>query len=249
MTPLPAGVALVLAPNAGPMTLDGTNTWVLAAADGAVVLDPGPDDEAHLDRVRTTAERLAGGVALVVLTHHHPDHAAGAPALAATTGAPVTAVDPALCLRAEPLVDGQRLPGGARVLLTPGHTADSACLDIEEAVLTGDTILGRGTTVVEAPGGELAAYLRSLERLAGLGPRTLLPGHGPVRADLTRVATELHDHRLARVAQVRAALEEGARTADEVVDRVYPGLEPALRPAALRSTEAAFAYLGLPAPT
>ncbi|RZS91802.1 glyoxylase-like metal-dependent hydrolase (beta-lactamase superfamily II) [Motilibacter rhizosphaerae] len=237
MTPLPPGVRLQLAPNPGPMTLEGTCTWLLDAPGGPVVVDPGPDDEAHL------AALAAAGPALVVLTHRHADHAAGAARLHALTGAPVRAADPALCRGATPLVDGEELPGGAAVLAAPGHTSDSVCLVLPGAVLTGDTVLGRGTTVIDAPDGRLGAYLATLERLAALGERTVLPGHGPVLPSVAAAARRLHEHRLARVAEVRAALDAGARTPEEVVVRVYPGLAPELVRPALLSTAAAVAYL------
>jgi glyoxylase-like metal-dependent hydrolase (beta-lactamase superfamily II) len=241
----PGWATLVRAPNPGPMTLDGTNTWVLrgAGAQAAVVIDPGPLDEGHL--------RAAGGhgpVALVLLTHRHPDHAEGARRFAEITGAPVAAADPAYCLGAEPLADGQTLDvAGLRVtvLATPGHTSDSVCFVVgAEAVLTGDTVLGRGTTVVEHPDGVLADYLASLERIAALGTVPLLPGHGPVLPDATAVARDYLDHRRMRLAQVSAALDAGARTAGDVVRRVYADVDPRVWPAAEASVRAQLVYLG-----
>ncbi len=244
---VPAWASLVRAPNPGPMTLEGTNTWVLAARDGVVVVDRGPLHEVHL---RAVAAR--GPVVLTVLTHGHPDHAEGARRFAALTGSPVLARDPALCLGAAPLEEDGGSPGvpglGLRALLTPGHTADSLCLRVEgpdgaQAVLTGDTVLGRGTTVVAHPDGRLGDYLASLRRLAALGPLPVLPGHGPPRPDLQEAAHAYLAHRLQRLDEVRAAVAAGARTPEDVVDAVYPALAADLRPAAGRTVRAALVLL------
>jgi glyoxylase-like metal-dependent hydrolase (beta-lactamase superfamily II) len=249
--PPDGGVAFatrVLAPNPGPMTLDGTNSWVLRAPDteSVVVVDPGPDDTGHLERLAAS-----GTVALVLLTHGHSDHAAGLPAFHAIAGRPtVLAADPTLFAGAEPLVDGQQLDvGGVRikVLLTPGHSADSACFvagtSHATAVLTGDTLLGRGTTVIAAPDGRLDEYLASLRALDALGSLTVLPGHGPVREDVALLASEYLMHRMERLEQVRVALQAGATTALEVVDAVYTDIDPAVRGWAATQVEAQLTYL------
>ncbi|NHC44390.1 MBL fold metallo-hydrolase [Motilibacter sp. K478] len=224
------------------MTLEGTNTWLLRAGDGLVVVDPGPADEAHLGRVAAH-----GPVLLAVLTHAHADHAEGAARLRELTGCPVTAYAAGLCAGTGPLADGAALPVPglpARVLATPGHTEDSVCLLVDDpaapAIVTGDTVLGRGPTVVE---GRLGAYLGSLERLRALGGLPALPGHGPVVPSIADAAGQLLQHRMDRVEQVRAALAAGAATAEDVVQQVYPGLAPGLRRAALHSTRGAMAYL------
>src|SRR2546423_1542072 len=186
--------ALVLAPNPNPMTLDGTNTWLLAepGARRAIVVDPGPLDEAHLKTVAQTAEQRDLEIALILLTHGHFDHSEGAPRLARLTGAPVRALDPRYRLGDEGLVGGDVVEiDGLRVdvVATPGHSGDSLCflLPADRAVLTGDTILGRGTTVVVHPDGRLGGYLDSLRRLRDLAApaevETVLPGHGPVPDD------------------------------------------------------------------
>jgi glyoxylase-like metal-dependent hydrolase (beta-lactamase superfamily II) len=257
----------VLAPNPGPMTLDGTNSYVLRApgAAGVVVVDPGPLDEAHL-------ERLAGfgPVELVLLTHNHGDHRDGLARFAELTSAPVRAVDPAYCIGAPPLVDGERLEAAGLsidVLLTPGHTADSACFSLPDdspdgSVLTGDTILGRGTSIIADPDGALGPYLDSLERLRVLGrpgahPHGLavrahvavLPGHGPVLQDLGDICDEYLAHRAERLDQVRAVLREldadpaDPATVARVVDTVYAETDAAVRPAAEASVRAQLAYL------
>ena len=237
---------LVLAPNPGPMTLDGTNTWLLNAPGGrTVVVDPGPDDAEHLARVR----EAAGEVALVLLTHGHPDHSAGAKTLASALGVPVRAVDPGHRLGDEGLGDGEHVSVDdllVRVLATPGHSGDSVCFVLPEAgsVLTGDHVLGRGTTVVAHPDGRLRDYLDSLNRLADVGATTLLPGHGPVVENAAEVIAYYVAHRRERLEQVRAAVEAGAATPREVVERVYADVDPRLWPAAEQSVRAQLEYLG-----
>ena len=177
----------VLAPNPGPMTLDGTNTWVLLepGSTEAVVVDPGPLDLGHLETVLRFVEERGARVALTLLTHHHQDHAEAAEHFAAQTAALVRAIGTGH----DDLTDGETVRVGGlevTVVMTPGHTGDSVSflLPAESALLTGDTVLGRGTTVVAWPDGELAAYLTSLERierLAASGAATrILPGHGPL---------------------------------------------------------------------
>ncbi len=244
-TEVAPGVLRVLAPNPGPMTLDGTNTWVLHDArvlgGPRLVIDPGPAGGGHHDRV--LAAVAGGDVAAVLLTHMHDDHSEGAWTLAETVGAPV------LRQADGSLADGQPLPVGLRVLATPGHTADSVSLVWERgAVFTGDTILGRGTAVVAHPDGSLAPYLDSLHRLAALGagpdgPRQVLPGHGPTLADLAATAGAYLAHRHARLGQVRDAQAAGARTAREVLERVYGDVDPVLWPAAELSVLAQLEWL------
>lgn len=235
--------SVLLAPNPGPMTLDGTNSWVLRApgAPDCLVVDPGPADEAHL-----AALAGCGPVTAVLLTHGHADHSAGAARLAALTGAPVRALDPRHRLGAEGLVDGDVVRAAGvelRVLGTPGHSADSLSFHLPDAVLTGDTVLGRGTTVVAHPDGVLADYLASLHRLVELGDVRVLPGHGPELASAAAAAQAYLDHRAQRLEQVRAALAGGATGADEVVATVYADVDRALWPAARLSVLAQLAYL------
>jgi glyoxylase-like metal-dependent hydrolase (beta-lactamase superfamily II) len=248
VTPL---AAVVLQDNPSPMTLEGTNTWVLRApgARECVVVDPGDDDPAHQQRVAGH-----GPVALVLLTHRHHDHAAGARRFAELTGAPVRALDPALVLGSEALGDGDVVAAAGcelRVVATPGHTSDSLSFlldgpDTGPAVLTGDTILGRGTTVIAHPDGALGPYLGSLRRLGELPDgTTVLPGHGPELPDAPAVARQYLAHREERLEQVRAALRVlgDAATAREVVERVYADVDRVLWPAAEASVRAQLAYL------
>ncbi|MFJ4486832.1 MBL fold metallo-hydrolase [Streptomyces longwoodensis] len=244
----------VLAPNASAMTLDGTNTWILSEPDSAlaVVVDPGPLDDGHLRRVIDTAEGAGKRVALTLLTHGHPDHAEGAARFAGLTGTKVRALDPALRLGDEGLAAGNVVEVGGlelRVVPTPGHTADSLCfhLPADGAVLTGDTILGRGTTVVAHPDGRLGDYLDSLRRLRSLtvddGVHTVLPGHGPVLEDAQGAVEFYLAHRAHRLAQVETAVEDGFRTPEEVVAHVYADVDRSLWPAAELSVRAQLEYL------
>ncbi|MCK6209544.1 MBL fold metallo-hydrolase [Georgenia sp. EYE_87] len=224
--PLSERATCVLAPNPGVMTLEGTNTWLLREPGGSdvVVVDPGPADDDHVTRVLEAATADGGRVGLVLLTHHHRDHSGAVEAIAGRTGAPVRGGGHA------PLADGERLDLGdlsVEVLATPGHTADSLSflLPADGLLLTGDTVLGRGTSVLAWPDGNLTDYLHSLDRLAaavheGLVSR-LAPGHGPAVDDPAAVLAGLQQHRLERLQEIRAAVEGGADDVDEVVTAVY----------------------------
>lgn len=244
----------VLAPNASPMTLDGTNTWILSEPDSelAVAVDPGPLDDGHLRNVVDTAEKAGKRFALTLLTHGHPDHADGAARFAELTGTKVRALDPALRLGDEGLSARDVVTVGGlelRVVPTPGHTADSLCfhLPADQAVLTGDTVLGRGTTVVAHPDGRLGDYLDSLRRLRSLtvddGVHTVLPGHGPVLDDAQGAVEFYLAHRAHRLAQIETAVEDGYRTAGEIVAHVYADVDRSLWPAAELSVRAQVDYL------
>lgn len=247
----------MLADNPGPMTLDGTNTWVLSAPGSAeaIVVDPGPDDDRHLEAVRAVVRERGARVTQTLLTHGHADHSAAARHFAELTGAPVRALDPAHRYGGEGLVDGDVIEvAGLRleVVATPGHTTDSLSflLPGSRSLLTGDTVLGRGTTVVAHPDGRLAAYLDSLERLGELSGSArlerLLPGHGPVLGQPGLVVDGYLAHRRQRLEQVRAALARGARTAREVVELVYADVPRSVWPAAELSVRAQLTYLGEP---
>ena len=256
MTPAWAGgevtsrATCVLAPNPGAMTLEGTNTWVLMepGSTGAVVVDPGPLDEQHLQRVLDLVAHRGARVALTLLTHGHLDHAESAGRFAELTGAPVRA----LGVGHDDLGDGDRLRVDGlelAVVATPGHTSDSLSflLAAENALLTGDTILGHGTSVVAWPDGELAAYLLSLQRIEAMtGSREvaqILPGHGPTLPDAAGVVRYYLDHRQARLAQVRDAIAAGAADADAVVELVYADVPREVWPAARLSVLAQLDYL------
>ena len=243
----------LLAPNPSPMTLDGTNTWLIAepGSSSVVVVDPGPDDEGHLRRVHAAAVAGDRRVAKILLTHGHPDHSAGAARFAALTGAPVQAADPAHRLGPEGLADGDVVTAAGcelRVVASPGHSADSVCLLLpaDGALFTGDTVLGRGTTVI-AGDGNLGDYLRSLAQLRDLaGAREvglLLPGHGPMLTDPLGTLDYYLSHRQERLDQVRSALAAGAKTPAEIVAMIYTDVDPSVWPAAEWSVRAQLDYL------
>jgi len=240
----------VLAPNAGPMTLDGTNTWVLREPDArrSVVIDPGPLHDGHLAAIHQAADPVGA----VLLTHGHLDHSEGARAFAEAAGCGVRALDPAHRLGSEGLADGDvvEIDGlEIRVVATPGHSSDSLSfvLPAESAMLTGDTVLGRGTTVVAHPDGELGAYLGSLRRLRDLAESAeatrVWPGHGPLIDDALTAIEGYLAHRAERLEQVREAVAGGATTAREVVEQVYADVDRVLWPAAELSVRAQLEHL------
>lgn len=222
------------------MTLDGTNTWLL---DEGVIVDPGPLIESHVSAVCDRDVRL------VLVTHHHPDHTEAVDEVHARTGAPVRALSPEWCRNAPPLTDGEELPGGVRVLTTPGHTADSVSFVTGDGVVTGDTVLGRGTTVIMDPDGDLGAFLHSLDRLEELGDMSVLPAHGDSLPSIAKIAREYRDHRLARLDQVRKALADAGVSAaapdalEAVVRAVYADVDSRLRPAVEATVRAQLAHV------
>lgn len=220
-------VSRVVAPNPGPYTGPGTNTWILDAGPVLVVIDPGPDDDAHLAALE---RRVAGrAVAVVLVTHSHSDHLPLAERFARPHGASVR--------RHPELGDGDVVRAGSlslTALHTPGHSADHLCFVLAEdrVIFTGDLILGRGSSMVTYPEGDVAAYLRSLDRLAALQPRTLFPGHWDPVADAMAKIDEYRQHRLEREAQILAEVRRGRGTATQLTRRVYGDLGDKLMVAA-----------------
>jgi glyoxylase-like metal-dependent hydrolase (beta-lactamase superfamily II) len=248
----------LLAPNPGIMTLDGTNSWILTepGASRSVVIDPGPIEDGHVDEL----DEETGDVALVILTHHHFDHSEVAVDFATRKGCPVRALDPAYCFNGDPLTDDELIDVDGlslRVLTTPGHTADSISLVLpaERALLSGDMVLGRGTTVVAHPDGQLAPYFDSIERMRSLAASgevtTIWPAHGPVLDDALGTLDYYLVHRRQRLAQVESALAQlgvGPDAEDEelprqVVEIVYQDVDESLWGAAELSVRAQLAYL------
>lgn len=240
--------AVVLAENPSVMSLEGTNTWILRAPghDECVVVDPGPLDEAHLARIAQVP------VALTLISHRHYDHTEGAQRFAELTGNPVRAVSPTHRHGGgRGLEDGEIVEAAGlriRVVATPGHTADSLSfvLDDDRSVLTADTILGRGTTVLDDTDGDLGDYLGSLRRLLALSAGyTMLPGHGPEHPDLAPIAHAYLAHREERLEQVRSALRVlgDDATARSVVERVYADVDRSLWGAAEKSVNVQLDYL------
>ncbi|MFI9505773.1 MBL fold metallo-hydrolase [Nocardia sp. NPDC052566] len=244
-----ATAAVLLANNPGQMTLEGTNTWILRAPGRAecVVIDPGPKDKAHGEEIARVTD---GNIALTLVTHRHHDHTGGIDRLVQLTGTPVRAKDPAyLRGSGEALTDGEVIEAAGLTITaldTPGHTGDSVSFLLEDAVLTGDTILGSGTTVLDSTDGTLADYLRSLDRLVEVGAgKALLPAHGPDHPDLAPVAKYYIAHRRERLEQVRQALAELGPDAGAmaVVRKVYKDVDKRLWPAARSSVQAQLEYL------
>jgi glyoxylase-like metal-dependent hydrolase (beta-lactamase superfamily II) len=246
LRPVTETASVLLCDNPGVMTLEGTNTWVVRkpGSDEMVIVDPGPDDEEHIGRIAEL-----GTVSLVLISHRHDDHTGGIDKIVDLTGAPVRAIGSGF-LRgmSGPLSDREVInAAGVRitVMATPGHTADSLSFVLDDAVLTADTVLGRGTTVIDPEDGSLYDYLESLKRLRGLGRRVVLPGHGPDLADLQSAADMYLAHREERLNQVRDALKvlgEDA-TARQVVEHVYVDVDEKLWNAAESSVQAQLQYL------
>ena len=263
--PVAPSVVRVTAPNAGPYTFKGTNTFI-AGGDSVLVLDPGPHDPAHL-----AALRLAIGgrrVEAIVLTHTHRDHTGLVRRLKAETGAPVwfggrhrasrqrrfLEIDPVASdsdWTLEPdrvLADGERIAAGGvalEVIATPGHCANHLAFGLAGTpwLFTGDHIMGWNSTLVPVPDGSMSDYLRSLEKIIGLAWQHYLPAHGGAIVDGPAYARALLGHREMRNLQVVAAVEAGATTLNQLQRRIYPSLSLALRPAAQMTLKAHAEYL------
>jgi glyoxylase-like metal-dependent hydrolase (beta-lactamase superfamily II) len=211
----------LLAPNPGPMTKGGTNTYIYSA-DPCTVIDPGPDEASHLERVRAAAASR-GGIGSVLLTHHHADHAAGAKRLG------VAATLPA---------DGESF-GTLRAISTPGHAAEHFCLLSEDGVcFSGDLVLGEGSTFVPPDGGSLAAYMDSLRRLQAEPLELICPGHGPWVSDPAAKLAEYVEHRQLREQGLLDALERGERSRSALLAEVWSDVPEPMRPAAALVMEA-----------
>jgi glyoxylase-like metal-dependent hydrolase (beta-lactamase superfamily II) len=247
----------ILASNPSPMTLDGTRTFVVGR-ERAVVIDPGPDDPAHLDAILAALDGRTP--AAILLTHSHPDHADAAPALAARTGAPVRMAVGAPGFRTDAFVsqrlaDGERIEtdaGALTAVATPGHAPEHVCFLLTEgpaehdrALIAGDMFMGGGdTTLVAPPEGSLTDYLASLDRLEALRPGVIHPAHGPPIADGMEAIRRYRAHRAERIEQVVHALRHGPAAPGELIDRVYGAeLHPQLRGAAEGSLRAILSHL------
>lgn len=258
LRPVTPSASVVLCPNPGYAALEGTNSWVIRAPEDehSIVIDPGPEDEGHLNVLRAKA----GQVALVLLTHRHHDHADGAARLRQLTGAPVRSFDPTKSAGGEALQGGEIITVDGvtpqiEVVHTPGHTADSVCffiwsgepgLSTLEGIVSGDTIAGRHTTMISETNGDLGDYLDTLHLLRDRGRNIpLLPGHGPEHPDLSVLADkylERRIHRLNQIQEVRSRLGEDVDVTT-LVNEMYTNVDPVLRGAAEQSTRVALRYL------
>jgi glyoxylase-like metal-dependent hydrolase (beta-lactamase superfamily II) len=210
----------LIAPNPGAMTLEGTNTY-LYGTDPAVVIDPGPADDAHLSAVRAAAEGR-GGLAGVMLTHSHGDHAAGAAPLG------VDVIE---------LGEGESAHG-LTALATPGHSEDHLCFVTDRVCFSGDLVLGEGSTIVPPDGGSLAAYMSSLARLQDLDLELICPGHGPWITEPEAKLREYVEHRMMRERRLLAALERGERSRAALLAVAWDDVPGELRPAAALTMDA-----------
>ncbi len=246
LRPVTETASVLLCDNPGPLTLDGTNTWVLRAPGSheMVVVDPGPEDDEHIAKIAEL-----GTIPLVLISHKHEDHTGAIDKIVERTGAVVRAAGSGF-LRGlgGPLTDGEVIDAAGlriKVMATPGHTADSLSFVLDDAVLTADTVLGRGTTVIDPEDGALGDYLESLKRLAGLGQRTVLPGHGRDLDDIEAVTAMYLAHRRQRLHQVREALRAlgDDATARQIVEHVYTDVDEKLWQFAEWSVQAQLDYL------
>lgn len=235
-------IALVRAPNPSAMTLTGTNTYVIDAGGGeALVIDPGPVIEAHLDAIEANARERGLQISAIGVTHGHPDHAPGAAPLRARTGATVyvhphseVPHDRTFALEADLRVGDASF----RVIDAPGHTFEHVALydERERALFTGDVILGEGTVVIAPPGGAMRPYQRTLARLRDEFPQAqrIYGGHGPMVEDARKKIAEYIAHRVMRENEVIAALQHGPKTIPALVLHIYGSQRPILWPAAAR---------------
>jgi glyoxylase-like metal-dependent hydrolase (beta-lactamase superfamily II) len=214
-------VLRIVAPNPGPMTLEGTNTYVYGA-DPCVVIDPGSEDEGHLEAIREAAGER-GGIGLVLLTHSHGDHTAGADKLGAEVVLPA----------------GGESHNGLRALATPGHAADHVCfLTADGVCFSGDLVLGLGSTIVPPGGGSLAAYMSSLALLRAEQIELIAPGHGPWIADPDAKLAEYVEHREMRERRLLAALGRGERSRAALLAEAWDDIPLELLPLAAMAMEA-----------
>jgi len=238
------GIRRLLAPNPGPMTYHGTNTWLIDEPDGIVVIDPGPQDPSH---VRAILDAAGGPILRILVTHTHPDHVGAVPSLRAATGAPVFGFATPWAAGFAPdetLVEGQAA-GSLLALHTPGHASDHLCFAhaATASLFTGDHVMSWNTSIVALPDGDMAAYMAGLRRLLSRDDTLYLCGHGPPLQEPQKLVRAMLGHRLAREGAVLASLSGGRRSAEDITASLYAGLDPKLARAALLTVQAHLAKL------
>ncbi|NEX44606.1 MBL fold metallo-hydrolase [Pseudotabrizicola algicola] len=252
----------VLAPNPSAMTGPGTNSYLLGRGAGVILVDPGPDDPAHLASLHAALDP-GEAIAAIIVTHAHKDHSAAAPRLSAQTGAPVLAFGDAYAGRSplmeqlaqaglsgggegtdtrfrpdRTLHDGQTLPCGdtlLRIIHTPGHMAGHICLALGDVLLSGDHAMGWASSLISPPDGDMGAYMTSLARLARTHWALMLPGHGPEVTEVAARLQALTTHRQMREAEVLTALSAAPATPATLTRAIYHSIPPALHAAAERN--------------
>jgi len=229
------GVRRVVARNPGPMTYHGTNTWLVDSDDGLTLIDPGPDDAAH---VAALLDAVDGRLARILVTHTHPDHVGAAPALQAATGAPMMGWGRPWARDFVPdfaLADGQSV-GGLTALHTPGHASDHLCFVWRDgAVFSGDHVMSWNTSIVSPPDGDMAAYMDGLRLLLAREDRVFYGGHGPVLPEPQALVRAMLVHRVGREAAVLGALRAEKLAPMAIVDALYTELDVRLKKAAERT--------------
>lgn len=242
-------VTMFTAPNPGPMTLEGTNTYVVGR-DMAYIIDPGPNISSYIEALAARLRETASSVAGILLTHGHPDHTPGAAGLSRILGgvpvwasaamagdiAHVAAVDHRFGARQRFQTDGDTL----ETLATPGHSRDHVAFWLPKSriLFVGDTILGQGSSVIAPPDGDMALYMRTLAELQALAPEIIAPGHGPIITDSKCKISEYIAHRNDREQQILDVLQQGPAHLDDLVKRIYVDTDPRLLDFARASLEA-----------
>jgi glyoxylase-like metal-dependent hydrolase (beta-lactamase superfamily II) len=238
------GIRRLVAPNPGPMTYHGTNTWLIDEPDGVVVIDPGPDDACH---VRAIQDAAGQRIRRILVTHTHPDHVGAVPALRAATGAPVAGfAKPWAAGFAPDVTLAESEPIGSLVALhTPGHASDHLCFAHASSgsLFSGDHVMSWNTSIVALPDGDMAAYMANLRRLLPRGDMIYFCGHGPPLPEPQKLVRAMLGHRLAREAAIVAAISDESRNAAEITSILYAALSPNLAKAARLTVEAHLAKL------
>jgi glyoxylase-like metal-dependent hydrolase (beta-lactamase superfamily II) len=237
--PVLPGISRIVAANPGPMTYHGTNTYLIETADGLVVLDPGPEQPAHVEAVL----RATGGkVDLILLSHFHHDHTEATPALKAATGAPVTAFRETVveALSPDTLLDDNQTISGLRAIHTPGHASDHLCFalaarDGTAVLFSADHVMSWNSSVVSPPDGDMRAYFGSLRRVLDRSDDVFLPGHGPALPEPHKLTRALLFHRMERERSILARLMKGPATTLALRDALYSQTHPRLQRAAERN--------------